>query len=120
MNLTVTLGTQEQTEAILSEITQKMGLEVENLSPELAAKLGYNAETPGIVISKIKPGSSAALAGLRPGFLVTGVAVGSGTQKPVKNVAEFEEAIKQLAGKKYAILIVRHQNFQRYYTLKLQ
>jgi len=120
MNLTVTLGTQEQTEAILSEITQKMGLEVENLSPELSAKLGYNAETVGIVISKIKPGSSAALAGLRPGFLVTGVAVGSGTQKPVKNVAEFEEAIKQLAGKKYAILIVRHQNFQRYYTLKLQ
>jgi len=120
MNLSVTLGTQEQTEAILSEITQKMGLEVENLSPELAAKLGYNAETPGIVISKIKPGSSAALAGLRPGFLVTGVAVGSGTQKPVKTVAEFEEAIKQLAGKKYAILIVRHQNFQRYYTLKLQ
>ncbi len=120
VNLSVTLGAQEQTEAILSEITQKMGLEVENLSPELAAKLGYPAELEGVVINKVKPGSSAALAGLRPGFLVTGVAVNWGNQKSVKTIADFEEAIKELAGRKYAILIIRHQNFQKYYTLKLQ
>jgi serine protease Do len=120
LTLNLTLGSQEPTEVAASEITQKMGLEVENLSAELGARLGYASGIEGVAISKVKPNSSAALAGLRPGFLVTGVAVSWGNQKPVKNVADFEEAIKELGNSKHLILIVRHQNFQRYYTLKVQ
>lgn len=115
----VTLGTQNEGEAITAELTQKLGIELENLTPELSGKLGYTSDTTGVVISKIKPGSPAALAGLRNGFLITGVALDWNNQKPVKNITEFDAAMEQLGDKKYVILIVRHQNFQRYYTIKL-
>ena len=39
--------------------------------------------------------------------------------KSVKNTADFEEAMKDLGDKKHIILIVRQQNFQRYYTVKM-
>lgn len=113
-----TLGALEG-ETSSAELIQKLGLEIENLSPELASKLGYNSLVDGLVITKVKSGSPAALAGLRPGFLITGVAVNWNNQKPVKSVGEFEEALTEIGDKKHLILIVRHQNFQRYYTVKL-
>ena len=56
---------------------------------------------------------------LRPSFLITGVAVNLNNQKPVKNLTELNEALKELGDKKHVILIVRHQNYQRYYTMKI-
>ncbi len=118
--LTVELGTQNDGEVISADLIQKLGIELENLTSELAAKLGYASDVSGVVISKVKPGSSAAMAGLRPGFLITGVALDWTNQKQVKNIGDFDAALEQLGEKKkYIILIVRHQNFQRYYTIKL-
>lgn len=119
MKITVTLGSQKEGEVISAEVIQKIGLEIDNLSPELAAKLGYSSDINGVVIMKVKPGSPGAMAGLRNGYLITGVAVNWNNQKPVRNTAEFEEALKEIGDKKHIILIVRHQNFQRYYTIKL-
>ena len=118
ITLNATLGALEG-ETISAELMQKLGLELENLTPELSSKLGYNSTVDGIVITKIKSGSPSALAGLRPGFLITGVAINWNDQKPVKSTSEFEEALKDVGDKKHLILIVRHQNFQRYYTVKL-
>ncbi|MBX7067352.1 MAG: DegQ family serine endoprotease [Parachlamydiales bacterium] len=119
MTLTVELGCQNDGEVISAELTQKLGIELENLTPEWASRLGYSSDVNGIVISKVKQGSPAAMAGLRPSFLITGVAVDWNNQKPVKNIGEFDAALQELGDKKYIILIVRHQNFQRYYTIKL-
>ncbi|MBI5272527.1 MAG: DegQ family serine endoprotease [Chlamydiia bacterium] len=118
LTLTITLGSLEG-EAISGELIQKIGIDVENLTPETAARLGYNSLIDGVVISQIKTGSPAAAAGLRPGYLITGVAIDWNNQKPVKNTADFEEALKELGDKKHIILIVRHKNFQRYYTIKV-
>lgn len=117
--IVVTLGMQNEGEAITAELTQKLGIELENLTPETAAKLGYTSDSSGVVISKIKAGSPAAQAGLRPGFIITGVALDWNNQKPVKNIADFDSAMQQIGDKKYVILIIRHQHFQRYYTIKL-
>lgn len=116
--LKVTLGSQKEGEVFSAEILQKIGVEVENLTPEIAVKLGYSPDMAGIVISKIKPGSPAALAGLRPYSLITGVIVNRNAQKEVRNTNEFEEALKQIGDQKHLVLIVRQQNFQRYYTIK--
>jgi S1-C subfamily serine protease len=118
ITLNATLGALEG-ETISTELIQKLGIELENLTPELSSKLGYNSTVDGIVITKIKSGSPSALAGLRPGFLITGVAINWTDQKPVRSTSEFEEALKDVGDKKHLILIVRHQNFQRYYTVKL-
>ncbi len=119
LTIPITLGSQKDGEVISAELTQKLGIELENLTPETAAKLGYSSDVSGVVISKVKPGSPAAMAGLRPAFLITGVAVDWNNQKQVKNIGEFDAALQELGDKKYTILIVRHQNFQRYYTIKV-
>jgi serine protease Do len=116
--LTVCLGSQTEGAVMSAEVTQKLGIELENLSPEMTSKLGYTSDVSGVVISKVKPGSPAAMAGLRPTFLITGVAIDNVT-KPIKGTGDLDAALEQVGDKKYIILIVRHQNFQRYYTVKL-
>jgi len=39
----------------------------------LAKQLGYSSKEEGVVVIKVKPGSPAALVGLRPGFLIQAV-----------------------------------------------
>jgi serine protease Do len=103
-----------------AEALQKLGIEVENLTPELATKLGYPAGMQGVVISKLRGGSPAALAGLKTGFLVTGAALNWNQQIPIVTTTDFDQALKDLGTKRHMILVIRHQNYQRYYTLKLQ
>lgn len=114
------LGCQNDGEVISQELMQKIGVELENLTPELTSKLGYSNDVSGVVISKVKPGSPAVLAGLKPSFLITGVAFDWNNPKSINNISELNEALEKIGDKKYVILIVRHQNFQRYYTIKLQ
>ena len=119
IDLNIPLGVQSDSEVIAAELTQKIGLEVENLSPDLAAKLNLPSQSTGIVITKILPGSPAQMANLKPGYLITGVAGRGNEPKIVKNLDEFDLALKDLGERKNIILIVRHQNYQRYYTVKL-
>jgi serine protease Do len=119
VDLKIALGLQNDQEVLSSEIMQKIGIDVENLSMELSAKLGLPSDASGVVITKVHPNSSAAASGLKPGFLVTGVAMHDNEPRLVKNTAEFEAALKEIGKRKHVILIVRHQNFQRYYTIKI-
>lgn len=117
--ITVILGSQEGPVAT-ADLVKKLGFALENLVPEKAAALGYSSDTSGVIISQVQAGSPAARAGLRPSFVITGVAIDWNNQIPVKNTDDLDTALQQLGDKKYVILIVRHQNHQRYYTVKLQ
>lgn len=118
--LTISLGSQSEGEVITAEMTQKLGLELENLTPEIASKLAIPSDLEGVVISKVKAGSPAANAGLRPGYLIIGVATDWNQQKRIKNMAEFDKEMGSLGDRKHIILIVRQQNYQRYYTIRVQ
>lgn len=119
ITLKPTLDVQNDGEVISTEVLQKLGIELENLTAGTANKLGYTGSTEGVMISKVKPGSPAAAAGIRPSFLITGVALSLNQQKKVKNIEEFESAVKELGDRKHIILVVRHQNYQKYYTMKI-
>ena len=119
LDLKIPLGVQSESEVCSAEMTQKIGIEVENATPEMASRLNIPSNTIGVVITKIHPGSPAHLAGLKPGFLITGVAMQGNEPKTVKNTAEFDAALKEVNQRKHVILIVRHQNYQRYYTIKV-
>ena len=119
IQIAASTGSQSEEEVISAEVIQKLGLDVENLTPEFASRFGYGSDLSGVVITRVKPGSIAAAAGLRPSFIITGVATDWNDPKKVRNLEEFEEALKMLGTKKHIILIVRHQNYQRYYTLKI-
>ncbi len=93
---------------------QKLGFEVSNLTPDLAQKLGYKADEEAVVITKIKPGSPSAQAGLRPGFLIIAI-----NHKKVKNVEEFNEVLNETGSKKRILILARQGNLTRFYSLKM-
>jgi serine protease Do len=112
---TVKLGTASDSMMATGGIVSKLGLEVENLTPETAKQLGYSTTEPGVVITKIKPGSLSALAGLRPGFLIVAI-----DHKKISNVNDFNEAINSLGNQKRVLLLVRQGNMTRFYSIRLE
>ncbi len=114
MTLKIKIG--KSTDSILSAagVVQRLGLEVQDLTPETAKQLGYSADTEGVVISRLKPSSTAAQAGLRPGFLILAI-----NHKKVKSVAEFNEAINQEPSKKRVLILARQGNITRFYSIRL-
>jgi hypothetical protein len=67
-------------------VSKDLGLTVRDLTFEVRRHLRRAPEEPGVVVSKVKPGSKAAVAGIKPFEVITHVNDG-----PVMNVAEFEK-----------------------------
>jgi serine protease Do len=88
------------------------GIRVKNLSPELAHQLGIDA-TAGVVISSIDPGSHAEDSGLRARDVILEV-----NRAAVKNVDEYQQAIKSSARGKVVLLLVKRGDTTLYYALK--
>lgn len=95
-------------------LAQKLGMEVEPLTPDLAKTLGYTKGEEGVVVSKIKPGSIAAMAGIRPGFLIMAI-----NHKKVVNVQDFNEALEAVKNKRLLIL-AKQGDATRFYSLKVE
>lgn len=109
----VVLGSND--EAINSVgVIHKLGMEVEALNPDLAKKLGYSAADEGVVITKIKPGSTAALAGMRPGFLIMAV-----NHKKVTNIEQFNKILQESSKKTRILILAKQGNVTRFYSLKV-
>lgn len=114
LNLPITLGTAGNALTANGGIIQKLGMEIENLSSDLAKQLGYTRGEEGVVIVKIKPGSLAAQAGMRPGFLIQAV-----NHQKVANIEDFNRAMTSLNQKTRLLMLIRHGNMTRFYSLKV-
>jgi len=68
------------------------GVNVENLDADTAHQLGLPASTKGVVVTGIDPSSPKADSGLREGDVIQEV-----NHKPVRNVAEFKQAMQKAA-----------------------
>ncbi len=86
------------------------GLQVQELTPEVAQELGIEDDA-GVVVAGVEPEGAAAKAGLARGDLIVEV-----NQRPVKSVAEFRTALK--AKKSGALLLVRRGDNQTFIALK--
>jgi len=78
------------------------GVEVSNLTPEAAQELGLPASAKGVVVAGIDPASKIAESGLQKGDLIQEV-----NHQPVKNVSEFQSAVKK--GGSDPLLLVNRQ-----------
>lgn len=96
-----------------SEFIKKLGMEVEPLSTDLANKLGYAASDEGLVVTKVKPGSTAATAGIRPGFLILAI-----NHKKVATLDDLRDALGENKNNRILIL-ARQGNVTRFYSLKV-
>lgn len=90
----------------------KMGLELSDLTPEVAERLGVTG-TEGVVVTSVEPGSSAAEAGLSSGEVIVQV-----NRQGVKSVSEFREAVKDSDPKKGTLLLVRNERGSRFVVIQ--
>lgn len=113
--LPVTLESSADTMAVPGGVVQKLGVEVETLTPELRNQLGFTKGEEGVVITKVKPSSPAAMAGMRPGYLILAI-----NHKKVNSIAEFNEAMAEAAtSKRPVLLLIKSGSVTRFYSIKL-
>jgi serine protease Do len=85
----VSVSTPRQTERPEDSISiGKLGIEVTDLTPEVADSLGYRESAKGALVTKVNPDSPAFERGLRRGMLVTKV-----DRKSVANAKAFRDAV---------------------------
>lgn len=79
----------------------KLGLRVEDLTPQIAARLGVKADR-GVAITGVQSGGPAEMAGLAAGTVITEV-----NRQAVHNVDEFHKALDAGSLNKGVLLLVR-------------
>jgi serine protease Do len=86
-----------------AEELDRLGVEVADLTPELAKQFGYKESVKGVVVTKVQPDSPAADAGLQRGMLLVKV-----DKKAVKDSATLREALVKAPLDKGVLLQVRN------------
>jgi serine protease Do len=86
----VELGELPSAEARAGAPTQKLGIALQTLTPQLAQSMGIESGTRGAVVSEVAPGGAAAAAGVREGDVILEV--------DRQRVTTAEEAATALAG----------------------
>jgi len=85
---------------------ETLGIEVQDLTKDLAERFGY-ALGQGVIVTRVIPGSPAAEAGIQPGDLIQGV-----NQKSVSSANDFEKAVARTKDNKILLLIKRGEYSQ--------
>jgi serine protease Do len=97
---------EEKAEVAKTPSTHKrLGIAVQNLTPEIAKGLGLKKET-GVVVTQVEPGSPASDAGIQTGDVIREL-----NRKPVKDVEDFVQKIEKVKDQDSVLLFVqRGQN----------
>jgi serine protease Do len=91
-----------------------MGIEIEPLTPEIAAKFGYHDDS-GVIVRDVEPGSAGAAAGLRPGTLIMRV-----NRESISDPEEFAKAVQEAAKEApRMLLLVKQGQLIRFLTIRL-
>jgi serine protease Do len=88
------------------------GVEVQELTPDVARELQLAPGTHGVVVSSVDPSSAAAAAGLSRGDLIQEV-----NHKPVHSITEYKQALAA-AGKQSVLLLVNEGGVTQYVVVE--
>jgi serine protease Do len=88
-------------------------LEVRELTEELAGRYGLKSSERGVVITRVKPGSTAEEMGVREGDIVVEV-----NRKPVTSLKAYERIVSGLAKDQAVLLLLKRQGRTMYLTLR--
>jgi serine protease Do len=113
--LTATLDRRPDSETAKASEQEKgadLGIEVHNLTEELASRYDYEG-MEGVIITGVEPGSDAERKGLQPGLLII-----EADFEPVKNAKQFQEIVKAAKDEGEIILRVYTGQFKRIVTVK--
>ena len=85
--------------------TGRFGLTLEPLTPDLAPRLGLEANEQGLVVTRVDPAGSASEAGVRQGDVIQEV-----NRQPVRTVQEFNAATQRSGARPVLVLLNRRGN----------
>jgi serine protease Do len=91
---------------------KRLGLAVEQLTPEIARSLGMSS-TQGVVVSEVVEGSPADEAGIRRGDVILEV-----HQEPITSVRDYQSAVQRAGDAGAVLLLVRRADSVRYVALQ--
>ena len=107
-------GSHEHEHGSNSSHFDKLGLQVEDLSPQVAEQLGIKAEH-GVAITEVRSGSPAALAGLSTGMVITEV-----NRHSIKTVEDFRKALEAKPLDQGILLLVRSAEGSRFVVIRAE
>ena len=90
------------------------GLQVENLTSDIARQLGLPASSYGVVVDQVDPDSTAAAAGVNRGDVIQEV-----NHKPVHNVREYRQALSG-AGNQPVLLLLNREGTTHFVIIQPQ
>jgi len=93
----------------------RLGMRVEDLTPQLAKNLGLPPEAEGVAVVQVDVGSAAAEAGLRPGDVILDL-----DQEPVKNADAFLKKINRYRKGDTILFLIKRGDSTLYVTVKIQ
>ena len=94
-------------------LLKKLGLTVQDLTPDLAQQFGYK-EGQGVLVAEVEPGSAAANVGIQPGQLIEEV-----NRVRVHSVKEFLKALSRSKRTGTVLLKVRDGDISRYVAFRI-
>ncbi len=117
MEVTVALGefpSKQERASVSKESSDSAleGVQVENMTPEVAQQLKVPASTKGVVVDQVSPESRAAEAGLKPGDVIQ-----EANRQPVRNVHEFSSAVSAKAKDDPVLLLVNRNGDTLFLTV---
>ncbi|MCB9383603.1 MAG: DegQ family serine endoprotease [Bryobacterales bacterium] len=89
------------------------GVSVDNLSAQVAEQLGLDSDIKGVVVTRVRPDSPAAEAGLQSGLVIQEV-----NRKPVRNVDEFRSAMGTVKKGEAVMLLVHVRGGSRFVVVE--
>lgn len=107
------LDTDDQGRPVESGNVPKLGMSLQELTPELAERFGYQ-DSKGVLVTTVEADSLAARAGIKSGDLIEEV-----NRKLVTKPEQVQKLIKE-SNKKSLLLLVRQGDANRYLALKLE
>lgn len=116
--LTITIGEQPaelfaRGPAGAVQPSRDYGMSLENLTPELARRFGYEDEVGGVLVADVEPGGQAEMAGIRSGDLIKEV-----NKERIHNLQEFWQTVERSPKEKGLLLLVKRGMTTRYILLK--
>ena len=95
-----------------SQVSEKLGLTLQELTPELAKSMNIK-DDKGLIVSDVAPGSIAAMNGIKRGAIILEI-----NQKEVKKLSEFNEILKKTKEGDNLLLWIKEGEHRRFVVLK--
>jgi serine protease Do len=93
--------------------SSELGFAVQELTPEMAQRLGYETTQSGIVITVVKPDSPAFNGGLRAGMMIVEM-----NRQSINSMADFQRGARDVSTEDGVLLLVSTPQSSRYLFLQ--